>query len=57
MKGLRAFMFHIRYAHRLYSRSDLTWREAWRYPLPWGDFTTGDPVEDADVELSYWDED
>ena len=49
--------YRICYAWRFVSRGGMTWREAWAYPLPWADCTTGSPFDDADTEMYYWDGD
>lgn len=46
--------YRWRYARRLQSRGGLGLLEALRYPIDFDPSWMGDPVEDADVEISYW---
>jgi hypothetical protein len=46
-------LYHLRYAWRLYTRvPGMTLLDAWRYPFDPKAFD-GDPIEDADCEISY----
>lgn len=45
-------IYHLRYAWRLYRKTDLSISEAWAWGLPARE-CRGDPVEDADDEIFY----
>jgi hypothetical protein len=48
-----AMFYRLRFAfHLWWSIQDMSWREAWRYPADAG-LSDGNPIEDAEAEMSY----
>lgn len=50
---LKKIVYRARYAWRLHTHGGLAIWQAIKYPLPGDDVFDGDPVEDADAEISY----
>lgn len=49
-------IYRFRFAlHMWCAIPDMSWREAWNYPINIDD--RGDPIEDAEAEMSYMGED
>ena len=54
--NMPTFVYRVLYARRLQERGGLTFREAWKYGLPFPE-DRRNPTADADTEMSYWDGD